>query len=107
MIALEYWTACVEEALSGVHCVLLPQEIKAIAEDVMGAHENYGLAFYSPPSGEGYRNEIADLKRQIEKECSKVICRECKGSGSYYHPGPYHSSSGTCDACRGKGRVSP
>jgi len=51
MTQLDYWEECV--SLGAEACEpelkLSPNEVTSIAESVMVGHENYGMAFYSPP----------------------------------------------------------
>jgi len=53
---------------------LTEDQRSAIAEDLECAHENYGMAFYSPPSSERYdqindewRRKYNDLKKEYDK----------------------------------------
>lgn len=57
MDANNYWIECVSEAMSewGLDATL--DQIKFIARAVQSGHENYGLAFYTPPASDRY-NEI-------------------------------------------------
>ena len=45
----DYWRECVSNAAEECGAVLTPEQVNEIADSVQGAHENYGMAFYSPP----------------------------------------------------------
>ena len=60
MNSLDYWKECISIAADECGAVLTDTQIAAIAESVEGGHENYGMAFYSPPASDRYR--------QIERE---------------------------------------
>jgi hypothetical protein len=103
---MDYWKEAFAAALEEAD-IPLPgdDKLKLGAEVLEGAHENYGMAFYSPPAGEHLRSEIDSLKRELRKEREKEHCRECDGRGSITTPGPYHSSTSRCWKCNGEGRV--
>ncbi|KPA87035.1 hypothetical protein PF66_06380 [Pseudomonas asplenii] len=82
------------------------EQIKAVASDVAAWAESIGMAF-QVPAGDPRDSELADLRKQLDRERNKVICRECKGSGEYVSRGPHHSSFGRCFKCRGEGRHAP
>lgn len=45
----EYWQECLSNAAQECGVTLAPEQLAYLAEAVEGAHENYGMAFYSPP----------------------------------------------------------
>ena len=106
MTTLEYWIEALESALEEREIVLEPIDIAAIAEDIELSHEHYSMAFHVP-TGNPLLAEIDALKRELEEERAKAICKECKGTGEDYCPGPYHSSTSRCPKCNGEGRHSP
>ncbi len=101
----DYWTECVEIAFCDAGIAATPEQIEIVAGAVEGGHENYGMAFYQPPSGEHTESEVARLKRELSEERRKVVCGECKGVGRVTEQGPYHSYNSECSKCRGEGRV--
>lgn len=46
----EYWRECVEIAADECAAELSAEQLAYISDAISGAHENYGMAFYSPPS---------------------------------------------------------
>ena len=48
----DYWEECISEAAEECGLVLTPHQLKEVAEAVMCSHDNYGMAFYSPPSSD-------------------------------------------------------
>jgi len=103
----DYWTECVEISFEEAGISATPEQIEIVAGGVEGCHENYGMAFYTPPAGEYLRSEVADLKRQLQAEIDKVLCAECNGRGSITIQGPIHSSTSSCRKCKGDGRHAP
>lgn len=105
MTRTDYWIECLESTFDEHGIEATPEQIAAVATDIEGARENMSMAFPVPESP--YPGEIKRLQAEVATERSKVVCPECKGSGSYFHPGPYHSSSGACFKCHGEGKVLP
>jgi len=56
----EYWQECIANAAEECGAVLTAEQVDAIADDVRLAHENYGMAFYSPPDSDRY----AEIERE-------------------------------------------
>jgi hypothetical protein len=63
MTGIEYWEECLASSFEEHEITVTPDQLKAIAEDVQGGHENYGMAFYSPPA--------SDRLNEIEREWNK------------------------------------
>lgn len=49
---LKYWIECLESSFDEHGIEATDEQIKSVAYDVQGAHENYGMAFYSPPASD-------------------------------------------------------
>lgn len=67
MKELEYWEECV--SLGAEACddlKLSPNEVTSIAESVKGGHENYGMAFYSPPSSDRINSVEREWKEKYD-----------------------------------------
>lgn len=69
----EYWIECVESAAEECGAALTKEQATFIAEAVEGSHENFGMAFYSPPASDRissiereHQAKLADLKREFE-----------------------------------------
>lgn len=58
-----YWEECIEMAAEDCELTITPSQIRSLAGSVEISHENYGMAFYSPPAGERLQ--------QIESEWEK------------------------------------
>ena len=74
MNALDYWRECVSQAAGDCGLTLTTEQLESIAYAVEGAHENYGMAFYSPPATdrisaieEEYQARIDKLSREADK----------------------------------------
>jgi len=100
----DYWDECVAIAAEECGAHLTPEQIKSIAGSVQGAHENYGMAFYSPPDGEHLHDQIDTLKRALSVEQGKRGCAPCKGTGRLiYNSGPWGVDT-QCPTCHGEGK---
>lgn len=104
---IDYWTECIDIAAEECCLALTDEQRSCLAESVSGGHENYGMAFYSPPAGEHLKNEILDLEQRLKREREKVHCEHCGGRGSITTYGPAHSATSTCWKCKGDGRHDP
>ena len=67
----DYWVECISEAADECGATLTPEQIEAIAAAAQSSHENYGMAFYSPPSSDRF----AELERE-HREAMKRKDRE-------------------------------
>jgi len=71
MGASGYWKECIGIAADEIGLVLTDEQIDHLAESVRGGHENYGMAFYSPPSSDRLnviQREADDKCRRLERE---------------------------------------
>ena len=48
----DYWSECIGDAAEACGLELTAEQRKCLVESVQVAHENYGMAFYSPPSSD-------------------------------------------------------
>lgn len=102
---MDYWRECVECAFDEAGIAATPEQIKWVTDAVEGAHDNYGMAFYSPPSPEP--SEIKRLEEELRKERSKVFCPDCNGRGRLqYNAGPWGVNT-DCFKCSGEGKLLP
>lgn len=105
MTPKDYWVECITEACEEADLIASERQIAVIAKAVQGAHENYGMAFYSPPAGEHIMRENKHLVRELERERAKVFCDDCKGTGRLrYNAGPWAVDT-QCSKCHGHGKV--
>lgn len=49
---LEYWKECLSQAADECGLAMTPEQLSEMASSVQVSHENYGMAFYSPPSSD-------------------------------------------------------
>ena len=101
----EYWDECIAVSFDEHGITATAEQIKNVSGDVQSAHENYGMAHYTPENP--LIGEVSRLKRDLVKEREKVICKICKGTGEIVSYGPIHSAYSQCFKCRGEGRHSP
>ena len=64
MTDLEYWEECISQASCDCELTLTDEQLTYLAEAVSGGHENYGMAFYSPPDSDRYN----DIEREWERK---------------------------------------
>ncbi len=62
----EFWIECTSEALDMAGVSATDEQIKEIAATVQGAHENYGMAFYSPPSSDRVSSIEREWKTKLD-----------------------------------------
>ena len=62
MSDLEYWKECVAISADECGATLTAEQLHYIADGVAGAHENYGMAFYSPPDSD----RLHDIEREAK-----------------------------------------
>ena len=65
MNAFRYWLECIAEAAEECGALLTDNQIKCLAEAAQSGHENYGLAFYTPPA--------EDRILAIERDCAVKV----------------------------------
>lgn len=68
MDPLNYWKEGLANSLEEVGVKLTDEQLTRVAKDIEGAHENYGMAFYSPPAGD----RIAEVEREWKEKCAKL-----------------------------------
>ena len=61
---MDYWKECVSSAADKCGLVMTDEQLKCIADSVEIGHDNYGMAYYSPPAGD----RIADIEREHAKK---------------------------------------
>ena len=74
MNTLDYWQECISTAADECDLKLTSEQLQYLAESVEGAHENYGLAFYSPPDSDRISSIESEWKakyKELEKELEK------------------------------------
>ncbi len=54
----DYWEECICEAADGCGLSLSQEQRECLAAAAQSAHENYGMAFYSPPASD----RISDIE---------------------------------------------
>lgn len=107
---MEYWVECISEALSESNIEASVEQIKAIAEFVEGAHENYGMATGNDVADSNFISDdarkLSDLESEIDArnrwEQSTDPCKQCNTSGIVLDG---WSRDVKCRACNGSGRI--
>lgn len=62
MDTLDYWKESISIAADECGLILTDAQLQCLAESAEGAHEHYGMAFYSPPASD----RIAVIEREWE-----------------------------------------
>jgi DnaJ-class molecular chaperone len=100
----DYWRECLASSFEEHGISATADQIKMAAEDVQGAHENYGMAFHAP-SENPLCDELSKAKAELRAEKEKVCCRVCHGKGSITVPfGVGRVSISSCYSCNGEGK---
>ena len=105
MSDFSYWDECIEVACEEAGVKVTEEQIKIIAGCVDGAHENYGMAFGHDDIPNPVQLENDQLKKDLDREKTKMMCSECRGEGYLITHGYSHSSSSSCHVCRGEGFI--
>ena len=67
----DYWAECISIAADECGLELTSEQLDMLAGSVQGGHENYGMAYYSPPPSERINSIEAEWKakyRALEAE---------------------------------------
>lgn len=60
----DYWQECIAIAAEECNLKLTPEQLNCLASAAEGGHENYSMAFYSPPSSE----RLSDIEDEYKKK---------------------------------------
>ena len=64
MNATDYWKECISIAAEDCGLEITADQLQSLAESVEGGHENYGMAFYSPPD----RERMDDIEKEWKEK---------------------------------------
>jgi len=64
---VDYWYECISEAFNEAGIVATKEQIKAVADDVKVAHENYGMAYGHDAIPNPRDADILRLKQQLRE----------------------------------------
>lgn len=67
MTSLDYWEECLDCAAADIGLELTREQLAALAGAAENGHENYGMAFYSPPASDMAYSRERDSQRQLSK----------------------------------------
>ena len=76
MNGIEYWKECVSIGADECGAELTDEQLDYIAGSVEGGHENYGMAFYSPPASDrldSIEREWEAKYKALQKEFDKYV----------------------------------
>jgi len=104
-MSIDYWKDCVSEAMDEAGIKATDAQIEFVADAVDGAHENYGLAHGYDAIPNPLSRENDELKKELEQERGKRICRTCNGHGRIIENFATRSSDTECFECRGSGFI--
>lgn len=67
MSAFDYWKECISLAADECGLSLTGEQLECLASSAETGHDNYGMAFYSPPA--------SDRISEIEREWKEKVAR--------------------------------
>lgn len=80
---MDYWKECIGQAADDCELKLSAEQLECLADVASNGHEHYGMAFYSPPSGDyaasverEWQAKYAELEkrfRDFEDRAEKAI----------------------------------
>jgi len=65
MTELDYWEECLSDGAYECELVISSEQLTALAESVKIGHEHYGMAFYSPPSSDRFKDIEREWKTKL------------------------------------------
>ena len=71
MTDLDYWRECISIAAEECGLTLTQKQLDCLVESASSGHENYGMAFYKPPSSDRLKtieNEWKEKFRKLQAE---------------------------------------
>ena len=104
---MDYWKECISEAFDDAKLSATDDQIGTVASWAEGAHDNYSMAHGHDCIPNPLIEENERLKHKLRNERYKILCPDCRGSGSITIQGPCHSGTSECSRCRGEGRYLP
>jgi hypothetical protein len=63
MNTTDYWAECISDAAEECGLDMTAEQLSSIAASVQAGHENYGMAFYSPPPSD----RLSDIDRRWQQ----------------------------------------
>jgi hypothetical protein len=66
MTTKDYWIESMSEAAEECELTLTKEQLECLAYNAQMCHENYGMAFYSPPSSERYEDIEREWKAKLK-----------------------------------------
>ena len=104
---MDYWKECIKEAFEDAKIEASDEQIDTVISWVEGAHENYSMANGYDCIPNPLETENKKLKKDLDDEKEKVLCKECNGKGVITTYGGTFQSTSSCDKCDGMGRHKP
>ena len=68
MTELDYWKEFISLGAEECELALTSEQLAMLAESVQGGHENYGMAFYSPPASD----RLNDIEREWKTKLKRL-----------------------------------
>ena len=62
----DYWQECIACAASECHLKLTQEQLECLADAVKIGHEQYGMAFYSPPASDRLSDIESEWKAKLK-----------------------------------------
>lgn len=67
MKSFDYWRGCISQAAEDCNLILTKEQLQCLSESVEISHNNYDMAFYSPPNSERLDDIEKEYKLKIKK----------------------------------------
>lgn len=64
----DYWKECISIAADECDLILTDEQLDYLASSAEGGHENYGMAFYSPPPSERLNDIEREWKAKLKRQ---------------------------------------
>lgn len=64
----DYWRECLSAAADEAGQAIPDDLLDHLAESCVGAHDNYGMAFYSPPPSD----RLNEIEREWRQKCERL-----------------------------------
>ena len=66
MDKLDYWAECISIAADECGLEITAEQLSELASSVQSGHENYGMAYYSPPSSDRFNQIDRDWQKRFD-----------------------------------------
>jgi hypothetical protein len=105
MNRFEYWKEAILSALDESGIVIPIGKADDIARCLIISADQESMAFGTDVIPNPQNREILELKKKLQREKEKTICRTCNGHGTITSSGGTFVSISACHKCNGSGFI--